>query len=39
MKGEYTFENFEKSDLKQHIIHNLLKHNIKFATQYLRKFK
>ena len=32
IKGEHSYEEIEKDDLKQHIIYNLSKHNIKFAT-------
>ena len=39
IKGEHSYEEIEKGDLKQHIIYNLSKHNIKFATQYLWKLK
>ena len=39
IKGEHSYEEIDRGDLKQHIIDNLPKHNIKFATQYLRKLK
>ena len=32
IKGEHSYEEIEKGDLKQHIIYNLSKHNTKFAS-------
>ena len=39
IKGEHPYNEIEKGDLKEIIIRNFPKYNIKFAKQYLRKHK